>query len=82
LVTGEEPGELLTPVLKVVDLLLKRLVDPSDRSAELNRISVEEMADLCERNTCISKDFDPYKIDDCLGTVAAVPGRVPHGLWE
>jgi hypothetical protein len=32
-------------MLKLADLLLKRLIDPGNRSAELIRVSIEEAAD-------------------------------------
>ena len=69
-------------MLKLTNLLLKRLVDPGNRSAELIRISIEEVANLSERDTCIGKDLDPHEIDDRLCTIAAVTGAVPHGFWE
>ena len=70
------------PVLKLANLLLERLVDPGNRSAELIRVSIEEVADLSERDTCIGKDLDPHEIDDRLCTIAAVTGVIPHGFWE
>ncbi len=69
-------------MLKLANLLLKRLVDASNRSAEFIRVSIEEAADLSERDTRIGKDFDPHEIDDRLGTIAAVTGAVPHGFRE
>ena len=61
-------------MLKLANLLGKRLVDPGNRSAELIRVSIEEVADLSERDTCIGKDLDPHEIDDRLCTIAAVTG--------
>jgi hypothetical protein len=81
LVASEESGELLTSMLKLDDLLLQGLVDPSDRSAEPNRVSVEEIADLSEGDACIGKDLDPYEIDNGLGTVAAITRVIPYRLW-
>ncbi len=82
LVPGEEAGELLAPVLKLANLLGKRLVDPGNRSAELIRVSIEEVTDLSERDTCIGKDLDPHEIDDRPCTIAAVTGVIPHGFRE
>ena len=82
LVTSEEAGELPAPMLKLANLLLKRLVDPGNRSAELIRVSIEEVADLSERDTCIGKDLDPHEIDDRLCAIAAVTGVIPHGFRE
>lgn len=82
LVTSEEAGELLAPMLKLANLLLKRLVDPGNRSAELIRVSIEEVADLSERDTCIGKDLDPHEIDDRLCTIAAVTGVITRGFRE
>jgi hypothetical protein len=69
-------------MLKLTNLLLKRLVDPGNRSAELIPVGIEETADLSERDTCIGKDLDPHEIDDRLCTIAAVTGAVPHGFRE
>jgi hypothetical protein len=82
LITSEEAGELPAPMLKLANLVLKRLVDPGNRSAELIGVSVEEVADLSERDTCIGEDLDPHEIDDRLCTIAAVTGVIPPGFWE
>ncbi len=69
-------------MLKLTNLPLKRLVDPSNRSAELIRVGIEEVADVSERDSCIGKDLDPHQIDDRLCTIAAVTGVIPRGFRE
>ena len=69
-------------MLNVVDLLLKRQVDSTDRRAKLLWVRIEEVADLSKGDTSVGKDLDPYKINNGLGTVAAITRVVPHWLLK